>query len=282
MRNSLYKNIATAAIAILMTVPAAAQTTRIEIIHSNDTHSAILPMSQYISDTLYAGRAGYLRRAAFLAEERKQEPQLLLFDCGDFSQGSAYYTLYKGDVEIELMNRMRYDAATIGNHEFDYGLENMARLFKKADFPIVCSNYDFTGTACEGLVKPYTVIKRKGVRVGVIGLGCPLEGMVDEQNCRDVKYLDPAESATHYAKILREKEKVDVVVCLSHLGLDEFDVCDKSVFPRTSGIDLILGAHSHTLIKDFEMITDSDSKAVPNTQNGKHGCFLGRLWIELK
>lgn len=270
-----------AVILFALAMPAVAQNRRIEIIHSNDTHSTIQPLSPFLSDTLYAGRAGYLRRAAFLDQERKKEPQLVLFDSGDFSQGSSYYTVYKGDVEIELMNRMGYDAATIGNHEFDFGLDNMARIFKKANFPIVCSNYDFSGTVCEGLVKPYAIIERKGLKIGVIGLGCPLEGMVDARNCKGVKYLDPAESANKYARLLREKEKVDVVVCLSHLGL-EGEVSDKTVFPHTSGIDLILGGHSHTIIKGLEMISDSNSKAVPDTQNGKHGCFLSRLWIDLK
>lgn len=270
-----------AVVALCFTMTATAQNRRIEIIHSNDTHSAIEPLSPYISDTIYAGRAGYLRRAAFLDKERKAEPNLVLFDSGDFSQGSSYYTVYKGDIEIELMNRMHYDAATIGNHEFDYGLENMARIFKKASFPIVCSNYDFSGTVCENIVKPYVVIERKGVKIGVVGLGCPLEGMVDARNCQGVKYLDPAEAATRYAKILRDKEKVDVVVCLSHLGLDG-DVSDKTVFPHTEGIDLILGGHSHTIIKELEKIKDKNSHDIPDTQNGKHGCFLSRLWIELK
>lgn len=269
------------AISLILTTAIFAQEKRIEIIQTNDTHSTIEPLNPYLSNTGYAGRAGYLRRAAFLEQERKVNPDLLLMDSGDFSQGSPYYTIYKGDVEIELMNRMGYDAATIGNHEFDYGLDNMARLFKKANFPIVCSNYDFTGTVCEGLVKPYTVIYRGGLRIGIIGLGCPLEGMVDARNCPGVKYLDAAETVNRYVKILRRKEKVDVVVCLSHLGLDG-EVSDRTVFPKTSGVDLILGGHSHTIIKDLENITDNDSKAVPDTQNGKHGCFLSKLWLTVK
>jgi len=281
MKNQLYIRLWFAAILVSLAMPSMAQKARIEIIQTNDTHSTIQPLSQLISDTIYAGRAGFLRRAAFLAEERKAEPDLLLFDSGDFSQGTSYYTVYKGDIEIELMNRMRYDAATIGNHEFDYGLDNMARIFKNANFPIVCSNYDFSGTVCEGLVKPYAVIECKGKKIGIIGLGCPLEGMVDARNCVGVRYLDPAESANRYARLLREVEKVDMVICLSHLGFDG-EVSDKTVFPHTSGIDLILGGHSHTIIKGLEMISDSDSRAVPDTQNGKHGCFLSRLWIEIK
>ena len=114
------------------------------ILHTNDTHSTIQPVSAQLPDTMKAGRGGALRRIAMLKEERAKDPDLLLFDSGDFSQGSAYYTMFKGDVEVGLMNRMGYDAVTIGNHEFDFGLENMARLFRMATFPVVCTNYDFT------------------------------------------------------------------------------------------------------------------------------------------
>ena len=134
--------------------------TQIEILHTNDTHSCILPLSKNLADTVVAGRGGFVRRLEFVNRERKNDPQLLLFDSGDFSQGSPYYTLFHGDVEVELMNLMGYDAVTIGNHEFDFGMENMARLFKKAKFPVVCCNYDFTGTPLEGLVKPYVVRER--------------------------------------------------------------------------------------------------------------------------
>ena len=119
---------------------------QLTILHTNDTHSTIYPLSPNLADTALANRGGFLRRINFLKEERRKDPDLLLFDSGDFCQGSPYFTLYKGDIEIELMNMMHYDAGTIGNHEFDFGLENMARIFRKANFPIVCSNYDFTGT----------------------------------------------------------------------------------------------------------------------------------------
>ena len=135
--------------------------------------------------------AEYLVKGFTMDDERLKNPNLLLFDSGDFSQGSPYYSLFKGDVEIGLMNQMKYDAATIGNHEFDYGLENMARLFLQADFPVVCANYDFTGTPCQGIVKPYTVIEREGIRIGVFGLSPKLEGLVYQELYRGVKYLDP-------------------------------------------------------------------------------------------
>ena len=136
------------------------------ILHSNDTHSVIFPLNPNIDDKEIAGRGGFLRRINMIKEQRQQYPNLLLLDSGDFSQGSGYYTLFKGEVEIGLMNEMGYDAATIGNHEFDFGLDNMARIFRLANFPIVCSNYDCTGTVLEGLVKPYITIQRDGVKIG--------------------------------------------------------------------------------------------------------------------
>lgn len=152
-------------IAVAVTLTAAAKGRQLLILHTNDTHSCVLPLNPNLADTMLAGRGGFLRRAAMIDQMRKEDKDLLLLDSGDFSQGSPYYTMFKGDVEIELMNIMGYDAATIGNHEFDFGLENMARIFRKAKFPIVCANYDFTGTVVEGLVKPYVIIKRKGVRI---------------------------------------------------------------------------------------------------------------------
>ena len=135
------------------------------ILHTNDTHSTILPLNSNLDDKDLAGRGGFLRRINMLKEQRQQHPDLLLFDSGDFSQGSGYYTLFKGEVEVGLMNQMHYDAATIGNHEVDFGLDNMAKIFRQANFPIVCSNYDCTGTVLEGLVKPYITIKRNGVKI---------------------------------------------------------------------------------------------------------------------
>ena len=254
--------------------------TQIEILHTNDTHSCILPLSKNLADTVVAGRGGFVRRLEFVNRERKNDPQLLLFDSGDFSQGSPYYTLFHGDVEVELMNLMGYDAVTIGNHEFDFGMENMARLFKKAKFPVVCCNYDFTGTPLEGFVKPYVVIERKGVKVGVFGVGPELEGLVDEKNCRGVKYEDPEDAAERTVNTLKDKEKCDVVVCLSHLGWeDSDDEGDKEFMSKTKGIDLVLGGHSHSYFDSLKYVKNADGKQVPNDQNGKHGAFVGKIML---
>ena len=253
------------------------------ILHTNDTHSTILPVSEQLPDTMKAGRGGFLRRIAMLNEERRKDPDLLYFDSGDFCQGSAYYTMFKGDVEVGLMNKMGIDAATIGNHEFDFGLENVARLFRMATFPIVCSNYDFTGTPCEGLVKPYVIIKRKGVRIGVIAVAPKMEGLVSSKNCVGVKYLDPAKVATETATMLKKQKKCDVVVCISHLGRkSNRGEDDLYLIPNSRNIDLLLGGHTHTYFKKLEYLNDLDGKPVPVDQNGKHAIFVGRMVMNLK
>jgi 5'-nucleotidase len=253
------------------------------ILHTNDTHSTVLPVSKLLPDTMKAGRGGFLRRIAMLRQERQQDPDLLYFDSGDFFQGSAYFTMFKGDVEIGLMNQMGLDAATIGNHEFDFGLENMARCFRMATFPIVCANYDFTGTACEGLVKPYVILKRKGLKIGVFGLSPKMEGLVAAKNCEGVKYLDPAQVALETATLLKREKKCDVVICISHLGWNSNrDEDDQYMISRSRYIDLVLGGHTHTYFKKLEYLNDSDGKPVAVDQNGKHAIFVGKMVMTLK
>ncbi len=253
------------------------------ILHTNDTHSTIMPVGTNTPDTMKAGRGGFLRRIAMLKEERAKHPDLLYFDSGDFSQGSAYYTMFKGDVEVGLMNLMGIDAATIGNHEFDYGLDNMARLFRMANFPIVCANYDFTGTPCEGLVKPYIIIKRNGLKIGVFGLAPKMKGLVAEKNFAGVKYLDPAKVAIQTATMLKRKMKCDMVICISHLGWKASrDQDDNYMIPRSRNIDLVLGGHTHTYMPRLQYLNNMDGHPVAVDQNGKHAIFVGRMVVNLK
>lgn len=253
------------------------------ILHTNDTHSQILPVNTQLPDTMKAGRGGFLRRIAMLKEERKKNPNLLYFDSGDFFQGSAYFTMFKGEVEVGLMNLMGIDAATIGNHEFDNGLENMAAIFRKAKFPIVCANYDFTGTPVAGLVKPYVIIKREGVKIGVFGLSPKLKGLVSDKNCVGVKYLDPARVALETATMLKEKEKCDMVICISHLGWNSNrGEDDQYMIQGSRNIDLVLGGHTHTYFRQLEYENNMDGRPVPVDQNGKAACFIGRLVVDLK
>ena len=253
------------------------------ILHTNDTHSAILPVNAQLPDTMKAGRGGFLRRIAMLKEERANHPDLLYFDSGDFFQGSAYFTMFKGDVEVGLMNQMGIDASTIGNHEFDFGLENMARVFKQANFPILCANYDFTGTVMEGICKPWIIIKRNGLKIGVFAVCPKLKGLVSDKNCVGVKYLDPAKVALETATMLKQQQKCDMVICISHLGWNinrEGD--DQYMIQGSRNIDLVLGGHSHTFMTQLEYCNNMDGKPIPVDQNGKSAVFVGRLVVDLK
>ena len=252
------------------------------ILHTNDTHSTIIPVNQNIDDKEIAGRGGYLRRVNMLKEQRQQHPDLLLFDSGDFSQGSGYYTLFKGEVEIGLMNQMGYDAVTIGNHEFDFGLDNLARIFRMANFPIVCSNYDCTGTVLQDLVKPYITLVRQGVKIGVFALAPALKGLVFDGNCEGITFLDPAETAQKYIDILRKQEKCDIVICISHLGWKDSEYTDEDFLKGVEGCDLVLGGHTHTYMKELEYAPDKIGKQIPVDQNGKHGAFIGKLLLNLE
>lgn len=268
-----------AVVCLTATLPAEAKKRHLLILHTNDTHSCVLPLSSNLTDTALAGRGGFLRRMELVRQERQAHPDLLLFDSGDFSQGSPYYNLFKGDVEVGLMNKMDYDAATIGNHEFDLGLDNMARLFRLAQFPVVCANYDFTGTPVEGLVKPYVILKRNGLKIGVFGLSPQLESLVDNTNCVGVKYLNPAEKAMEMVAELKKK-KCDVIICLSHLGWGKGGQDDQYLISHSSDIDLVLGGHTHTYLENLEYVNNQTGMAVPVDQNGKNGIWVGRIEME--
>jgi 5'-nucleotidase len=253
------------------------------ILHTNDTHSAIFPINPQLPDTMKAGRGGFLRRIAMLKEERQKYPDLLYFDSGDFWQGSAYFTMFKGEVEIGLMNQMGIDASTIGNHEFDFGLENMAQMFRKANFPILCANYDFTGTVMEGITKPWIIIKRNGVKIGVFAVCPKLKGLVSDKNCVGVKYLDPAKVALETATMLKQEKKCDMVICISHLGWNSNrGEDDQYMISGSRNIDLVLGGHTHTYMPSLEHWNNMDGKPVPVDQNGKSAVFVGKIVVDLK
>lgn len=265
---------------LLFTAVGAYAQKHLEVLHTNDTHSCIMPLNPNLADTAVAGRGGFLRRVAMIKEERAKNPDLLLIDSGDFSQGSPFYTMFKGDVEVGLMNLMGYDAVTIGNHEFDFGLENMARIFKMAKFPVVCANYDFTGTCVEGLVKPYVIIKRNGLKIGLFGLSPQLEGLVDLSKCKGVTYLDPVEVGNRVAAELKHDKRCDVVICVSHLGwLRPDEMGDQKLLASSKDIDLVLGGHSHSYFKALRYVNNADGKAVPVDQNGKNAMYVGKLTL---
>lgn len=267
----------------LLSGMAAAQSVKeLRLFHTNDMHSRVEPFPEDYQDTLLAGKAGMVRRATFIKQQRELHPDLLLFDCGDFSQGTPYYNIYRGEVEVRLMNEMCYDAGTIGNHEFDFGLENMARLFRLADFPIVCANYDVTGTVLEGLVKEYVVLRRKGMKIGVFGLGTQLEGLVAKESYGGVKFEDPVSEAQRIADLLRTEEKCDVVICLSHLGWQGELYSDIELIENTRGIDVVLGGHSHSYFEVPVYYKNLDGAEIPLQQMGKHAAFVGKMVLTLQ
>lgn len=250
------------------------------VLHTSDTHSCIMPLSPNLADTLQAGRAGFERRIVMLGEEREKDRNLLLFDTGDFCQGSPYYTLFKGDVEAGLMNMMHYTAGTLGNHEFDYGLWNLGRVVEKLNYPIVCANYVFPDTsALARLVKPYVIIKRKGLKIGVFGLCPKLDGLVDKKNYLDTQFLDPIATAQLMVNELRRKH-CDVIILLSHLGWNAGEqYSDQDVISHTSGINLVLGGHSHTYLKELGHVKNLDGQDIPVDHNGKNAIYVGKIKV---
>ena len=244
------------------------------ILHTNDTHSQIEPKAN--------DQGGYARRMGLIRQEREADPKLLLLDGGDFCQGTPYFNFYHGRVEISAMNRMGYDAATLGNHEFDNGLDTLAAVLKGAKFPIVCANYDFTGTPLEHIIKPYTIIRRAGLKIGVFGLGCDPKGLIADKNFEPAVYLHPYAVAQEMTDLLRAKN-CDIVVCLSHLGTyakpgDE--VCDVDMVKHTRGIDVVIGGHTHKMY-DHLRVANLDGDTVPVCQMGKSGVYLGKIVLDL-
>ena len=215
-------------------------------------------------------------------EQLLENGRMLLVDAGDFSQGTPYFNLYRGRVEIDAMNYIGYDAATLGNHEFDNGLDSLAMVLKQAQFPIVCANYDFTGTPVEGLVRPYTIVKKGGLRVGIFGLGCNPKGIISDRNFEPAQYLEPYAVAQRMADTLRA-QGCDVVVCLSHMGTmgkAKTDACDSVMVTCTRGIDVVIGGHTHKFY-DKLRVANLDGDSIPLCQMGKSGVYLGKIVLDL-
>jgi 5''-nucleotidase/2'',3''-cyclic phosphodiesterase and related esterases len=266
---------------LLFVTPTMAQ--RLTFIHTSDSHSRIEPFVRDTSNP-HADTGGFARRAAFVKEARLDAPDLFLIDCGDFSQGTPYYNMYKGDLEVILMNKMGYDVVALGNHEFGLGLDNLARLYRMAEFEIVCANYDLTNTPLEGLVKPYTIIERNGVKVGFFGLSPRLDGLVLWDHHEGVVYHDPIETANRVAAQLKAKG-CDVIVCLSHLGIHIAGlnaIGDESLIPQTRNIDFVFGGHSHTYMTEPEEYYNLDGKSVKVLHTGKNASFVGKVEIILE
>lgn len=253
---------------------------KITILHTNDQHSRIEPF-EISSNEQTSGKGGFARRATLIHKIRNEEKNVLLLDAGDVFQGTPYFNFYGGELEYKLMTKMGYDASTIGNHEFDNGLNGILDQLPHAGFDIITSNYDFSNTILEGKFKPYQVYRKDGLRIGVFGLGVELQGLVLEDLYRETKYLNPIEIAQDMVKILREEQKCDLVICLSHLGYQYSNepekVCDLVLARKTSGIDLIIGGHTHTFLPEPQKTMNAKEETVLINQVGWAGLFLGRI-----
>lgn len=253
------------------------KTTKLTILHTNDVHSRLEPFGA--DGGKYAGQGGVAQRAALIDAIRAEEAQVMLLDAGDIFQGTPYFNLYKGEPEIKAMSAMRYDAATMGNHDFDAGIEGFAKQLPHASFPIVIANYDFTRTPLEGKTVPYTIIRKGDIKVGIFGLGIQLRGLVPDDAYGNTQYLEPIRIAQSMADKLRQHEHGDLVICLSHLGYD-YDsrkVSDKVLARETTGIDLIIGGHTHTFLERPTVIKNKNGREVIINQVGWAGLRLGRI-----
>ena len=251
--------------------------TKITILHTNDVHSRIEPFP--VGHPKYSDQGGMARRASVVSSIRAENDHVLLLDAGDIFQGTPYFNLYGGELEFRLMSIMEYDAATIGNHDFDNGLDGFNRVLPNAEFPFICSNYDFSDTILKGKTLPYKVIQKGDVRIGIIGVGIELKGLVPDHLYGKTRYLDPIEQANKYAKLLKQEKNCDLVICLSHLGYSyESDkISDLKLASSTRNIDLILGGHTHTFMKNAKEVENVDGEKLLINQVGWAGINLGRI-----
>lgn len=250
------------------------------ILHTNDTHSQIEPIAAGKRD---GNHAGYARRMGIIQRERQVHPHLILLDAGDFCQGTPYFNFYRGRIEVDALNRMGYDAVTLGNHEFDNGVDTLARILQDAQFAIVSANYDVQNTPLEGLVRPYTILTRAGVRVGIIGVGINPKGLIADKNFQPIQYKEPISSVQHAADALKQEHKCDVIVCLSHLGTDSDkaeQISDVVLARSTRNVDIIIGAHTHKLVTN-RYVENLDGDSVLLAQMGKSGARLGKISVKM-
>ena len=250
---------------------------KITILHTNDTHSNIETFPS--THARYPNQGGVARRYAILKEIRKTEKNVLLFDAGDIFQGTPYFNKFHGELEMKLMTQMGYDCATMGNHDFDAGIEGFLNAYQYGDFPFVCSNYDFSNTDMKGVTKEYQIFEKGPFKIGVFGLGVALEGLVAKASYQDTVFQEPIPIANRIAKHLRFEEDCDLVICLSHLGYKpkQFNDNDQLLAAETENIDLIIGGHTHTFLPKPEVHLNKRGEKVLINQVGWAGLALGRI-----
>ena len=255
--------------------------TKLVILHTNDTHSQVEPTEK--SGLKTADMGGYARRLGVINQIREQEKNVLLVDAGDFSQGTPYFNFFNGRVEVDAMNRMKYDVGTLGNHEFDNGIDTLAVILKNAAFQIVSSNYRLEKTPLRGMIKSYTVLVKNGLKIGIMALNVNPKSLIFEKNYKGMEYDDPVEKANEISALLKKKEKCDVVICLSHLGADttKAEVNDFEIAHKTRYIDVIIGGHSHSMITNATE-KNAAGKPIVIAQMGKSGLYLGRVDLEME
>jgi len=248
---------------------------KLTILHTNDMHSHIHPFTSGRNK----GLGGMAQRAALIKQIRKQEEYVLLLDAGDIFQGTPYFNVYGGELEFKLMSEMKYDAVTLGNHDFDNGLEGLKKQLPHANFPFLIANYDFSDTILKDTFKPYKVFRKGDLKIGVFGIGIELDGLVPKKLYQNTLYQDPISTANHYANLLKQKERCDLVICLSHLGFKykEKKISDMIFASQTRDIDLIIGGHTHTFLKKPVKQLNLDKKEVLINQVGWAGINIGKI-----
>jgi 5'-nucleotidase len=258
--------------------------TLITVLHTNDTHSQIDPLPA--NDKNFPNKGGVARRATLARRVRRENPNTLLVDAGDVLQGTPYFNFYRGEVEYKAMSAVGYDVGTLGNHEFDNGVEALAAALKFATFDIVNSDYDVRGSALEKLVKPYVVRDLGGVRVGVFGMGISPKGLITPNNFKPLKFLDPVQRARETVQTLRGREKCSLVLCLSHMGYYEKpkgeELGDSQLAAQVDGIDFIASGHTHTFMKEPVRARQPSGQETLIFQVGKSGIYLGRVDFTLR
>ncbi|MGC9150335.1 MAG: bifunctional metallophosphatase/5'-nucleotidase [Microbacter sp.] len=259
--------------AAILVMTACASQKEVVILCTNDTHSQILPNEENLG--------GYARIAGIIDTVRAHHRHVILLDDGDFSQGTPFFNLFKGDVEIAGMNLNHYDAVTLGNHEFDNGVDQLAEHLKKAKFSIVNANYDVSNTALKNMVKPYIILKKAGLKIGIFGLGVSPDHLITDANFKGIRFENPVQRANEISKYLKTKVRCDAVICVSHLGTDpNAPFSDWSVARQSTYIDVITGGHSHQVINKKVLNAVGDSVQI--IQDGKSGVYIGRINLIFK